>query len=374
MSTSNGTTLPLIEEEDGIRQYGDIEARDRRRRKDIDRESARAVKGGATRGSYRKLALAAAMLGTVGIAFALLITAVELSKEKERPTYDLGLDRSSPDYLLFLASAGKLLPAETHATLEEAALGPGRLIIIGDVHGCVKELRELLDEADYVEGEDTVVLVGDLVDKGPYPLEVLAEARRLNFLSVRGNHDDEALAAYEKLQRGKRVSDKRAWVRDMPDAAAAWLHSLPFSLRIPAYGIIIVHAGIVPDVPLERQALGDMYLMREVVNGTGGHWRAEEAKCDRGRLGPAWASVWDGPDHIYFGHDHQRGLQERNYATGLDTGCCYGDRLTAAVLPPLKDMNQGRGHATGSLSHDKLGAKIISVPAHEKYYDVDPCD
>ncbi len=50
MSTSNGTTLPLIEEEDGIRQYGDIEASDRRRRKDIDRESARAVKGGATRG------------------------------------------------------------------------------------------------------------------------------------------------------------------------------------------------------------------------------------------------------------------------------------------------------------------------------------
>lgn len=69
-------------------------------------------------------------------------------------------------------SAGKLLPPEVHATLEEGMLGPGRLIIIGDVHGCVRELRDLLDEADYVEGNDTVVLVGDLVDKGPYPLEV----------------------------------------------------------------------------------------------------------------------------------------------------------------------------------------------------------
>lgn len=56
--------------------------------------------------------------------------------------------------------------------LPEEVMGPGRLIIIGDVHGCVKELREVLDEAEYVEGEDTVVLVGDLVDKGPYPLEV----------------------------------------------------------------------------------------------------------------------------------------------------------------------------------------------------------
>ncbi len=50
MSADNGAALPLIEEEEGIRQYGDIEASDRRRRKDIDRQSARAVKGGATRG------------------------------------------------------------------------------------------------------------------------------------------------------------------------------------------------------------------------------------------------------------------------------------------------------------------------------------
>lgn len=54
-------------------------------------------------GSYRKLALAAIMLGTVGIAFALLITAVELAKEDRAPTYDLGLDRRSPEYQLFLA-------------------------------------------------------------------------------------------------------------------------------------------------------------------------------------------------------------------------------------------------------------------------------
>lgn len=67
-----------------------------------------------------------------------------------------------------------------------------RVVIIGDIHGCFEELVELLNRCS-VDENTNVILVGDLVNKGPYSAEVVAFARRNKFLSVRGNHDEAAL-------------------------------------------------------------------------------------------------------------------------------------------------------------------------------------
>lgn len=68
-----------------------------------------------------------------------------------------------------------------------------RVIAIGDVHGCIDELQNLLRLVDYRPG-DQVIFLGDLVAKGPDSVSVVQLAREINARSVRGNHDHEGLS------------------------------------------------------------------------------------------------------------------------------------------------------------------------------------
>src|SRR4051794_24993285 len=70
-----------------------------------------------------------------------------------------------------------------------AANDAARLLIIGDVHGMLDELKTLLSKADYTASRgDRVIFVGDLVNKGPQSAGVVQYAMDINATSVRGNH------------------------------------------------------------------------------------------------------------------------------------------------------------------------------------------
>ena len=167
------------------------------------------------------------------------------------------------------------VPPESHRVL--VTREGSRTIIVGDVHGCLDELKSLLQACGFDASTDHVVLVGDLVNKGPHSAETVAYARESGFACVRGNHDDAALFAHEaRSEAGARGSDskyselKYAWVDALGEADLAFLQELPHALRLAREEVLVVHAGVVPGVPLAEQRAEDMTTMRNLVRADGG--------------------------------------------------------------------------------------------------------
>jgi hypothetical protein len=216
-----------------------------------------------------------------------------------------------------------------------------RTLLIGDVHGCLAELEALLAAAD-LRPTDRVVLVGDLVAKGPDSRGVVQLARERGFLAVRGNHDAAVLRVRHGEAGGKPPKEEhRRVAASLAEADWAFLEALPLTLALPEHGARAVHAGLVPGVPLEAQRPEDVVSMRSIT---------PEGKASR-RIGDGrpWAEVWQGPEHLVFGHDAVRGLQQHPFATGLDTGCVYGKALTGLLLPEWR---------------------LLSVPARRAYVEL----
>lgn len=207
-----------------------------------------------------------------------------------------------------------------------------RTIFVGDVHGCADELGDLLDALKYAQGVDTLVVVGDLVARGPDSGGAVRRAREAGAIGVRGNHDEKVLLWWRAAQaHGRGVADRKIRLSDrhrvavgqLMDPEFEWLDSLPLMKRFAAHNIVVVHAGVDPRHAFEQQEAVNLLHIRSVD---------EHDRPTRTLDGRPWARVWSGPEHIVFGHDARRALQLESFATGLDTGCCYGRALTALVL------------------------------------------
>ena len=165
-----------------------------------------------------------------------------------------------------------------------------------------------------------------MVGKGPDSCGVVAFARRIGALGVRGNHDHSVLELRSALDAGRKPArlpsdDHQRVARMLPREDVEYLSSLPLTLAIgdtespSSRGWTVVHAGVPPDAA-ETPERGDPELLMNM----------REIKCDglpttKSGVGAPWASLWRGPSHAVFGHDARRGLQLEDHATGLDTGC-----------------------------------------------------
>lgn len=216
-----------------------------------------------------------------------------------------------------------------------------RTIVIGDVHGCLRELEALLAACDVDWSADRVVLVGDLVAKGPDSQGVVQLARERRIQSVLGNHDARVLtfAPGAAAAAPPARSPKHEQVAHTLGAKDwHYLQHLPLYLPLRDHDMIVVHAGLVAGVPLAKQSRDLLTNMRSITPNGEPSMRVD--------AGVPWGSTWPGPEHVVFGHDAVRGLQQHRFATGLDTGCVYGRSLTALVLPERR---------------------LVSVPAQRAY-------
>ncbi|MFO0586462.1 MAG: metallophosphoesterase [Polyangiaceae bacterium] len=228
-----------------------------------------------------------------------------------------------------------------------------RTIIIGDIHGCRYELEELLAEVGVAEG-DRVVSVGDTVVRGPDPAGALRVLRSVGALAVRGNHEDRLIRWWELrgTKQAPPIGDlTRKTARELSRADFAAIKAWPLWIDFPHHNLRVVHAGIAPGVPMPEQHPSTLMTIRCVT-------KDGEPVAKRGDH--LWGAFYAGPPHVVFGHNARPEPQIHPWATGIDTGCVYGGRLTAMVLedgaepPPIADR----------------ASVLVSVPARRAYVKI----
>ncbi|MGA3141252.1 MAG: metallophosphoesterase family protein [Xanthobacteraceae bacterium] len=211
---------------------------------------------------------------------------------------------------------------------ESPARTGGLVCAVGDIHGSLAKLRELVERCEkFAAGAPlTFVFLGDYVDRGPdsagvvrYLME-LQSRRGERLVALKGNHEavvldvcDGVCAADLWLSQGGDAtlrSYRAARAQDLPETVLRWFRSLPLSYDDGRR--FFVHAGVNPQLPLEAQDERDLIWIREPFLS---------ARRDYGRL-------------IVHGHTPLETGQPdlRANRLNLDTGAVFGGPLTAAVF------------------------------------------
>lgn len=224
---------------------------------------------------------------------------------------------------------------DTHPEIKKA-------FVIGDVHGCFKELVDLLHvrETDYPD--HVPVFAGDLVDRGPTSKNALFMAKGLvdagKALCVQGNHDNKLYRWLKgnkvKLGNGLEDTVKEFNGKDLEDARG-FLSDLPYYLVLDGGKLVVCHAGI-----------QDWMIGRKVDKTIRAYCLYGEPKgIDPETKLPIrvdWAAkrkATESSPMIVYGHTARPEPYRMNKTICVDTGCVFGRELTAYVYPEDKTVS-----------------------------------
>lgn len=248
--------------------------------------------------------------------------------------------------------------------------------LIGDLQGCCDAFERLLAAIGFSPSRDRLVLLGDLVNRGPQSLATLRRVRALGNAAeaLLGNHDLHLLAVAHGV-RPEHASDTLRDILDAPDREEwiEWLRQRP--LAVEAEGWLCVHAGVAPG--WDRSLT--LSLARELETLLRSHQLGNFLPQMYGNEPAQWDDRLEGPDRwrcainvltrirychangkldfkskqgaaktppglipwfempgrasagtpIAFGHWSAMGLVQQADLLGLDTGCVWGGSLSA---------------------------------------------
>lgn len=257
------------------------------------------------------------------------------------------------------------LPPSGRARICDLPADAGPLYAIGDVHGCRALLaalqRQIRDDAGAFPGRPLLILLGDVVDRGPDTAGVIQDLLTplpwADCLVLRGNHEAMMAAFLDRPARPRSwlghggIETLRSYgVTHPPDALHAMstrrLHQI-LTAHIPD-----AHAewlATLPDAAMVRQGGRDWALAHA-------GWDTQSSPADQSPRTLVWGGAMPAPGtspgliHGHFAVD-QPSLQPHRIA--LDTGAVVTGRLTALRLAP--------GHPPALLHH--TGPALSNAPA-----------
>lgn len=248
--------------------------------------------------------------------------------------------------------------------------------LIGDVQGCFLSLHALLKNMAFKPTEDSIVFLGDAINRGPKSLETLRfiKANSSCMELLLGNHEIFALGIALGAIKNPRPHTLQALLNASDkDELIAYIRTRPLILR--RKNNILVHAGILPSISINdaiahahhvsailistrakkflerfyektptedkpgpsskralRLTLAYLTLLR-MCNAPNSMDLSYTSSLDKApqRLKP-WFTLRNDPEHIYFGHWAALGLYHYKNYHCLDTGCAWGNKLTALRL------------------------------------------
>ena len=206
----------------------------------------------------------------------------------------------------------------------------GRVIVIGDIHGCLDMVKRLIDKIDWQPDKDRLIFLGDYIDRGENSKGVVDFILALTRCSSRvecliGNH--EALFLDYLNGRDRRLFlSNGGWLtvegylaeKSEEDGPLVPPDHMSFYLSLKTYieleDYYIVHAGFKPGVTIKDQQQTDMIWIRDQFIYTN----------------------YDFGKRVIFGHTPFDEPFIMENKIGLDTGAVYGNRLTCLELPEVR--------------------------------------